>query len=180
MDGETGSLILTEVDGNTIERGTLVFFCRKDESVSSVTFKASNSNFADMEPGDTDLGNGWTAIGSYSNKSITDSEIADSNDPFFFVAQDKFWRADVETTIGCYKSYFICDNPQASAVKTFTITIDGDATPTAIMQVEASSTTANGATTVGSGTIYNLQGQRISQPRHGQINIIGGKKVVIK
>ena len=182
IDGETGSLILTEVDDLIIEKGTPVLFHRNDDSVASVSFRATNSNFAttQQESDFIDLGNEWYAAGFYSDFSITDQMANSASDACYFVAQDKFWRANAATTIGCYKMAFVCNNQQASAVKTFKIQIDGEATPTAIMQVEASDAQAFGTATGGNAAIYNLQGQRLSQPRSGQINIIGGKKVVMK
>ncbi len=74
------------------------------------------------------------------------------------------------TVIGPFRAYFKLSG-QLAGVKSIGLNFDGS-TPTAIDVVNAGAQTIDGA-------IYNLSGQRVSQPTKG-IYIINGKKVMMK
>ncbi len=74
------------------------------------------------------------------------------------------------TVIGPFRAYFKLSG-QLAGVKSIGLNFD-DSAPTAIDVVNAGAQTINGA-------VYNLSGQRVSQPTKG-IYIINGKKVMMK
>ena len=182
IDGTEGTLHLLKITDGLQEAGTPLLFKRNDDSVSKVIFKRKGSDFDTSEYPDShifvyDYSNSWKYKGLYKSvlysKADLDAGLADR----FFVANDKFWQATEAFTLDCYRVIFGYEN--SVNVNLFTLQVDDETPPTAITNVEGDDDT-DGTATAGHNAIYNLQGQRLAQPRHGQINIINGKKVMVK
>lgn len=84
----------------------------------------------------------------------------------YFIAQNKFWYAEVPITIGSFRAYF----PTSAKGASLRINVID---PNGIQKLEMDE---NG----NIKEVFNLQGQHIAAPVKGQVNIINGKKVIVK
>ena len=97
------------------------------------------------------------------------------NDDLYLMTATTVQAANYATaSVGANRAYILMEEvpTSGSPVKGVRLGFDGTETPTGI----------NGLTPAlskGEGVIYNLQGQQLSAPQRG-INIIGGKKVLVK
>lgn len=94
-------------------------------------------------------------VGTYSN--VVPGAVG------YFIGQDKFWALEPTTKVGSYKAYI----PGALGAKSLKIFIEDE---TGIHEVSSE---------ISSDDIYNLQGMKLNKTQKG-INIVGGKKVILK
>ena len=109
----------------------------------------------------SDFGSYFGFIGTTMNKDVTDCYVL-NNDGNAFVKQS--------VTVAPFRAYF--ESYSQSANTSYLIIGNEDSTVTAIAEPKTDSSTANDA-------VYNLNGQRVSQPQKG-LYIKDGKKVIIK
>ena len=92
----------------------------------------------------------------------------------YYIAQDAFWKANESGDKGlstpAFRAWLLAPKSSSSSAK-LNICIDGEEV-TGIERQEI-------INALSSDAIYNLQGQQLTQPQRG-INIIGGRKVLIK
>ena len=94
-------------------------------------------------------------VGTYSN--VVPGAVG------YFIGQDKFWALEPTTKVGSYKAYI----PTTLSAKSLKIFIEDE---TGIHEVSSE---------ISSDDIYNLQGMKLNKTQKG-INIVGGKKVILK
>ena len=108
---------------------------------------------------------GGQFIGTYSAVDLT--SLDKSNIWFVGAGNTLYNPSDESTSLKALRAYFQLD--RNNNVKSINMNFDGDATSIGLTPTLSK----------GEGAIYNLQGQRISAPQRG-INIVGGKKVLVK
>ena len=109
---------------------------------------------------------GGQFIGTYSSVSIE----GDKNKIWFVGAGNTLYNPDdASSSLKALRAYFQLDG--SNNVKSINMNFDEDATGIGL--------TESTEKTEGTEGIYNLQGQQLSAPQRG-INIIGGKKVLVK
>lgn len=94
-------------------------------------------------------------VGTYSN--IKPGAVG------YFIGENAFWALESTTKVGSYKAYI----PGALGAKSLKIFIEDE---TGIHEVSSE---------ISSDDIYNLQGMKLNKTQKG-INIVGGKKVILK
>ena len=110
---------------------------------------------------------GGQFIGTYSSVSI---EGEKGNIWFVGAGNTLFNPDDASSSLKALRAYFMIDG--SKQVKSINMNFDEDASGIGL-------TESTEKTEGTEGVIYNLQGQQLSAPQRG-INIIGGKKVLVK
>ena len=124
-------------------------------------------------PGDYVFKGPGTPAGTYTSGLLTGTTADDQKLPYgSYILQNQtsgfgFYQVDIDRMAAQYRAYL---NLPVGATSPYFIFDAGETT--AINAIE-------GSKTVSDQSIYNLNGQRISTPQRG-INIIGGKKVLVK
>ena len=173
VEAQTNWMTFTEANG-TIPANTPVVFARKDDNTINAVGNG-NVAFTTSQQGASAINvDGWNLIGVYEQTQLAQDQI---DGTIYYVAQDKFWKAN-ETTglaIAPFRAYF--KGPQMNNVKTFNIRIvDGETT--SVIDLE------NGS--IVSGDVYTLGGQLVSknvqsiQDLPKGVYIVGGKKIILK
>lgn len=114
--------------------------------------------------------------GTYEQTSIIDATGGGGySDYYYFVAQDLLWSPTVRTTINPFRAYIASKvgGDLAKSVVLFCPDEEDEATDITRELLSDSNEKVSGA-------IYNLNGQRLSAPIKGQINIVNGKKYLGK
>ncbi len=163
---EGSEMTLNKVSGNIIPANTGVMLVGAEASsfdlqlypVGAETIAADNA-FA----GTTSETLGSVLKASYTGKTL-------------YVVSKKdgvlgFYPLGNGTTVGANKAFLVAEG--ATSARSFEINIDVDDVVTAVRNVN----TAAGSQ--ASDAVYSLTGQQLSAPRRG-INIVGGKKVIVK
>ncbi len=161
--------------------GTIADFTMTDDTGGfGITVKATRSTLPTETTWDGNAGapysdsstavqvDGWSSRGYYINQKLDD--YADT----YYIAKDKFYKADGQITVYPHRVSF--HNPNSLAA-VYNIDIEDDIT-TAIKEAELRKDIADAQ------TIYDAAGRQVSQPRKG-LNIIrmadgSVKKVIIK
>ena len=139
-------------------------------------FKATASDVVATYTGTT-----YTAAGAVNGLYGTYSAIAAGkwdtyvSGDLYLMTTSNVQAADKTTSsLAANRAYIVLDevNNIGSPVKGVRLGFDGTETPTGIKNLTP-------ALSEGEGVIYNLNGQQLSAPQRG-INIIGGKKVLVK
>lgn len=102
-----------------------------------------------------------TNAGAYLFKGLYQKTTI--NGGVYYIAQDKFWRADSDVTVAPFKAILT----GSLAAKSLKIFIEDE---TGIREV---------TNQFDNEDIYNLQGMKLNKTQKG-INIVGGKKVILK
>lgn len=161
-DGQ--NLTFTEYENGTIAAGTPMAV--KKISGDGIDIKpASEPNYSTTITPVSEVTN-WTMNGTYT--ALTDQT------GIYFIASNQFWWAEKEITIAPFRAWFTGPAPTSSGAPLRIVEGDGSETST-IGEI-----TTDGSVNFFDAPVYNLQGQRLSAPQKGQINIINGKKVSIK
>jgi len=113
---------------------------------------------------------GLTMKGTYEKIN----KVSDSQTDVYFIAQNKFWKADDAITITPFHAWL--EGGLAVNAKALNIFVDEDGELTSIGSIENGQFTESNE----AGAVYNLNGQRLAEPQKGQINIINGRKVFVK
>ena len=87
-----------------------------------------------------------------------------------FIANDKVYKSTGNSPMKAMSAYFTV--PSGGSARSFTFSVDGE--PTGIISIGR-----DGSVNVEQNAVYDLQGRRIAQPKHG-LYIVNGKKVIIK
>jgi len=149
------SLFISEVD--EVYAGTPVLF-KKKTSATTLTIPATDSDYIMDQVNPTS--SGLSVNGTFQKLT--------GQTGMYFIAQDKFYYAEDAITIAPFRAWF---NNSGDSAKTLTIVIEGETD--AILAIDADGN-------ITEGEVYNLAGQRLAAPKKGQVNIINGKKVMIK
>ena len=166
FDKSTGTLSLYFKDATSIEAGKpyLIKWESGVNIVEPVFNGVTISSTAAQAVGFT----GGQFIGTYSAVNLTSMDK--SNIWFVGSGNTLYNPSDQSTSLKALRAYFQLDGN--NNVKSINMNFDGDAT--GIKRTEDTEKTE-----ATEGVIYNLQGQRLNSLQRG-INIIGGKKVLVK
>lgn len=154
--------------GNVVPMHTPVLVC-KAAGADGVTIRAyktaiSNAyeNPSANKPSSVSVGD-WTLRGTYKVQTIG----GDASQTSYYIASDKFWRADEAATVPSYRAWLT--GPQGMQSRSIALRVDGATiilTPTNDGWEQADA-------------VYDLQGRKVEHPNHG-IYIVNGKKVWMK
>lgn len=123
--------------------------------------------FKATTPGTLNWSSDNVAKAAINNGDMTGTyETLTDQTGMYFIAQNKFWYAEVPITIGSFRAYF----PTSAKGASLRINVID---PNGIQKLEMDE---NG----NIKEVFNLQGQHIAAPIKGQVNIINGKKVIVK
>ncbi|MBP3790169.1 MAG: hypothetical protein J6I52_11195 [Prevotella sp.] len=110
----------------------------------------------------------FTFIGSYEPGIIVPEGC-------YYISGNQFWRSRGLSTMQAFRGYFRDDSPVPSGARSLSFQMlsddEGD-TPTQVVFTRADDG-------VGQGAVYNLQGTRVSAPRHG-VYVTEGRKILVK
>lgn len=130
----------------------------------SLTVSADNAVVKAASYGKTDTPvDGWTVKGTYSQTTIQNGTNKE-----FYIASNTFWNAVQATTVNTFRAWM----EAPSSVNAKAITID--------FGTDGIEETHSAETMIQSDKIYNLYGQQMASPKKGQINIINGRKVLVR
>ncbi len=104
-----------------------------------------------------------TNAGGLIFKGLYQKTTINGGGNIYYIAQDKFWRADSDVTVAPFKAILT----GSLAAKSLKIFIEDE---TGIREV---------TNQFDNEDIYNLQGMKLNKTQKG-INIVGGKKVILK
>lgn len=128
-------------------------------------FSSTTINGVTIETGSTTQSlTDWNFVGTYASGKIPTNS--------YFFSDNQLWKADDDSnTIKPFRAYF---TPNGGSARELSFVID-DAEITTIGTVKADGTME----TVADGKVYNLNGQRVTNPVKG-LYIVNGKKVFIQ
>ena len=119
----------------------------------------------------------FTFCGLYRQAGL--AEIEQEGKQIYAISNEKLMKLSNKSILLPFTFYMIVENRDGSAIsdaaaaKSFELTIL-DMSATSIRNVSDNTSNAEGE------DIYTTTGQRLTTPRHGAINIIGGRKVLVK
>ena len=102
-------------------------------------------------------------VGTFSGTNLTSS-----NSDAWVVSNNNLYNVNSDVTVGAYRAYFTVGS--TAGVKALTFDFNGTTGIEAVDSLQM---------TVDNKAIYNLSGQRLSKLLKG-VNIVGGKKVLVK
>lgn len=143
--------VMNFAEAANVAANTPVVFYTEDGHIS---VNASNVNIT-TSPAGTALNAGKELVGTFAETTITSG---------YYIAQDKFWKANSAVTIPAFRAYF---NMASLGVKSFTINLSDE---TGIQQLNVDTE---------SGEIYDLAGRKLGKTQRG-VNIVNGKKMLVK
>ena len=143
--------VMNFAEAANVAANTPVVFYTEDGNIS---VNASNVNIT-TSPAGTALNAGKELVGTFAETTITSG---------YYIAQDKFWKANSAVTIPAFRAYF---NMASLGVKSFTINLSDE---TGIQQLNLDTE---------SGEIYDLAGRKLGKTQRG-VNIVNGKKMLVK
>lgn len=151
--GET-TLKFTPVTATKIDAGTPVLFKRAKGSELTVKSNDATSLSSKLSSIGT-----WNFTGTYEKTSISGA-----ND--YYIAHDKFWCANGTTvTVNPYRATFEVTSSSSAPLRIEISGSEGISEIISDLEVDK---------------VYNLQGQHISVPEQGKVNIVNGKKTFVK
>lgn len=110
--------------------------------------------------------------GVYTDGSLlTVKTASDNSQAYYYYQADAFWHATARLRVASFHSYIYDATATSSSAKSLNIVFDDEDDASGIEEIE---------TGVENAAAYNLAGQRLAAPAKGQINIIKGKKVIVK
>lgn len=151
VEGE--KMVFTSIDESPIAAGTPVVFKRAKNAPLSI---ASEENTSLTNP----------VEGAIANALITTGSFVKTTAAGYYIAQDKFWPG-TNFQVPAFRSYFAGSPSQAS----YRIVVDDEAAGISELEMDENGNLHE---------VYNLQGQHIAAPINGQVNIIDGKKAIMK
>lgn len=107
----------------------------------------------------------WTVKGTYAQVQKNGS-----TDAFYYVkaSDGVMYRAQGKTNFAPYRAWATYGG--TSGAKAFRLEIDGELTGIATVE-------ADGQLNVGLGKVYDLSGREVTAPQHGNVYVVGGKKI---
>ena len=178
-DGQTAQLYVEPIDSGTIvEPGTPVVYQLDKECGGHFKVHGCGSEYA-YDAKTFGLGNDWEIDGTLCEWPLRPNQSLS----YFVPGENQMDRISFWTTSDPFVGFLMhvsLGEPNRVQYITFTTTNPAtepsltNSVPTDITEIDVN----KGG--IPDGPIYNLQGQRLSEPQHGQINIIGGKKVFVK
>lgn len=150
-----GKMTFTSVeDDEVLPAGTPAIY--KSESALNLT--AEKLSGAAGKSDDTD---GFTPTGTFVNTTGTG----------LYIANNQFWSG-TDFTVPAFRTYFDGDPVKGSSSQSpFRIVVDDEAAGITELEMDEKGNLHE---------VYNLQGQHIAAPINGQVNIIDGKKAIMK
>ena len=129
------------------------------DAFSSATLEGVTVKYSEA-PTQT-VGN-WQFVGTYTKGKVP-------TDSYFFSSNTLYQAEDETNTIKAFRGWFTYNG--ATPARQLTFSVDSDSETTGISEIENSKSKIE--------NYYNLNGQRVEQPRKG-LYIVNGKKIVIK
>jgi len=121
----TSATTLTFGKVDAVEANTPCVFQKKNPTATSITFTAADGSMASSTPANPAAVGGVSIKGTYTQK--------DNQTGIYFIAQDKFWKADAAITIKPFRAWFE-GTPAVSAVKSYDIIVADETT--SVLQIE--------------------------------------------
>lgn len=146
-----------------VAANTPCVFKKKNESATNVTFTGNNVSIdIPEEPSASIDGIEWTVKGTYSDLAGQTS--------MYFIAQNKFWKADTPISIAPFRAYFEGNNSSQANARSFRIVVnDNEKTSIGIIESEELKMTENGkyikngkVVILRNGKTYNLNGLTVN------------------
>lgn len=147
--------------GKAIGKG-LVFTNSEVKNISSTNY-----------PVPVDVALGSTSVklkGTYSTKVVRESN---SPSVCYYIKDNAFWHSTGKLTVPVFRAWLEDENGSSNPAKMLTIVVDNENGTTGLSHAFAIEDECE-------SMIFNLQGQRISSLMKGQINIVNGKKVLVR
>lgn len=135
------------------------------EAIENKVFTWENTSISSMNVGEENI---YSSRGDVTFQGVY-SPIATGSMPensYVLTPASKIAKAGAKTSLKGFRAYFKTATPEAGS--RLSIAIDGVSTGINEMMIDGENTTEG---------IYNLQGQKMQQPRKG-LNIVNGKKVI--
>lgn len=149
-----------------VEAGAPAVFCTSDGASGTLQVNASNVEINTMaQNANTDALN-WLMKGTYTSENVK----ADASSNIYYIADNLFWHANKTFKVAPFRGWFENSSVLSMPAKMFSICVDNQVT-----NIDAVNTTTNDKV-----LIYDLSGRQIKSAVGGQINIINGKKCIIK
>ena len=149
-----------------VEAGAPAVFCTSDGASGTLQVNASNVEINTMaQNANTDALN-WLMKGTYTSENVK----ADASSNIYYIADNLFWHANKTFKVAPFRGWFENSSVLSMPAKMFSICVDNQVT-----NIDAVNTTSNDKV-----LIYDLLGRQIKSAVGGQINIINGKKCIIK
>ena len=135
-----------------------------DGSKATLTLSANGTTIHPNTVEDNICGD-WTVKGTYAQVQKNGS-----TDAFYYVkaSDGVMYRAQGKTNFAPYRAWATYGG--TSGAKAFRLDIDGELTGIAAVE-------ADGQLNVGLGKVYDLSGREVTTPQHGNVYVVGGKKI---
>lgn len=173
VDDSNADGVMTFTPIESAEAGQPVVFKKLDSDATTLSFDKEDAQLtiAGFNGESTDIEK-WELVGTYEQAKIK----SDKDFGRYYIAQNKFWNAKVEATVPAFRAWFENDKSNEAAAKTaYTIFImDSEDNVTAVLNP-----TVEGELEECT-EIYDLSGKKFSRVAKGQVNIINGKKILVK
>ena len=109
---------------------------------------------------------GWNMVGTYADIKHNSSDTKD----VYYVAEDKFWYANMEFAVAAFRGWFETAKNAAGAQRYSIVETEGLTNGVEYVELE------DGSVKV----IFDLQGRRMDDSQKGNVNIVNGKTVIVK
>lgn len=166
VDAASNQMLFKSID--EVAAGTPAVYCLTNGAVG-LKANATDVEIGTKADATTTDAEGWTMRGSYKAQTIDPATNANS---IYYIAENKFWFADQAFNVAAFRGWFeTTHNATVSQTKVFAISINDSVTDIQ---------DANNEQATDKYVIFDLWGRQQNAPAKGQVNIINGKKVIVK
>lgn len=166
VDMTEGVLVATPVD--VVYPGHPCLFKRLGSG--NLCLSSSEKTMASLDFYGEFLNEDWYMYSTYADETLD----ATGGKNYYYINSDKFWHATGTVNVKPYRAYFTGPAPVSSAKALTIVTSDGEETG-----IEAMMDDEGHIHSAAAEGIYDLQGRKRTSLQKG-LNIVGGKKVVVK
>lgn len=175
---EDGTGVMTFKAIEAVEAGQPVIFRKKVADATGIKVAATN---AQLKAGDaagvsTNVDD-WSIRGTYAQTTIQSGKDKEGNADDvkrYYIASDSFCDASRAATIPAFRAWFeAVENAVGVKAASFVIFVE-DKDDTRVLDIDAEGNLHECT------EIYDLNGRKLAEPVKGQVNIINGRKIMMK
>lgn len=149
-----------------VEAGVPAVFSLANGASEMLDVNAANVAVNSLsQDSNTDAAN-WTMKGTYVSQAVS----ADAASNIYYIADNLFWHANKTFNVAPFRGWFETTGVLPMAAQMLKISVDGQTTGVGSVNVNNSD----------KYFIYDLSGRQVKSAAKGQINIVNGKKYIIK
>lgn len=168
---ETQGLLTVEPTASVAAK-TPFIYCLEGAEMTDVTFVKTNDGFSYYDKRLYSLPVTDGGVTFYAT-TVDTTIVSTAEKNAFYIADNSVWRANVSTQVPAFRCWFEKEATAAGARQLTIVVGNDDSQATSVLTVGEDGQ-------IAPAVIYDLNGNRLKEPRHGEVNIIDGRKIFIR